>query len=91
MFAALSLLAGSVPVIEYYRTGLVPHFPRAILAASLALCSLISLSIGIVLDTLNKYYRENFDGPYPATTLVGVSGLVDDRASVEIEGLAAQP
>ena len=60
-FAVLSLLAGSVPVIEYYRTGLVPHFPRAILAASLALCSLLSLSIGIVLDTLNKYYRENFE------------------------------
>jgi len=39
----------------------VPHFLRAILAASLALCSLLSLSIGIVLDTLNKYYRENFE------------------------------
>ena len=36
-------------------------------------------------------YRENFDGQYPATTLVGVNGLVDDRAKVEIEGLAAQP
>lgn len=43
------------------------------------------------LKDLGPAYRENFDGQYPATTLVGVSGLVDDRASVEIEGLAAQP
>lgn len=61
LFGILSLLCGSLPIIEYYQTGLVPHFPRAILAASLALCSLISLSIGIVLDTLNKYYRETFE------------------------------
>lgn len=61
VFAIFSLLAGSLPVIEYYRTGLVPHFPRAILAASLALCSLLALAIGIILDTLSKYHREDFE------------------------------
>jgi enamine deaminase RidA (YjgF/YER057c/UK114 family) len=36
-------------------------------------------------------YRDTFGGQYPATTLVEVSGLVDERAMVEIEGLAVQP
>jgi enamine deaminase RidA (YjgF/YER057c/UK114 family) len=36
-------------------------------------------------------YRDAFGGQYPATTLVEVSGLIDDRAMVEIEGLAVQP
>lgn len=61
LFVVFSLLAGSLPIIEYYRTGLVPHFPRAILAASLALCGLLSLAIGIILDTSNKYFRENYE------------------------------
>lgn len=61
VLAVLSLAAGSLPIIEYYRTGLVPHFPRAILASGLAVCSLVSLAMGIGLDTLNKYYRENFE------------------------------
>jgi enamine deaminase RidA (YjgF/YER057c/UK114 family) len=36
-------------------------------------------------------YRDAFSGQYPATTLVEVSGLIDERAMVEIEGLALQP
>jgi acetolactate synthase-1/2/3 large subunit len=36
-------------------------------------------------------YRDTFGGRYPATTLVEVSGLIDDRAMVEIEGMAAAP
>lgn len=36
-------------------------------------------------------YRDAFSGKYPATTLVEVTGLVDGRAMVEIEGLAVQP
>jgi glycosyltransferase involved in cell wall biosynthesis len=61
VFLVLSLLAGSVPIIEYIETGLVPHFPRAILAVGLALCALISLAIGIILDTLVNYQRENYE------------------------------
>lgn len=61
LFLAFSLWAGSLPILEYYETGLVPHFPRAILAASLALCALISFAIGIILDTLNNYQRETYE------------------------------
>lgn len=43
------------------------------------------------LKDLGPVFRETFDNQYPPTTLVEVSGLVDDRALVEIEGLAAKP
>lgn len=36
-------------------------------------------------------YRDLLDGQFPATTLVEVSGLVDERAMVEIEALAVVP
>ena len=36
-------------------------------------------------------YRVAYNGQYPATTLLGVSALIDERAMVEIEGLAAAP
>jgi glycosyltransferase involved in cell wall biosynthesis len=60
IFLILSLASGSLPIIEYYQTGLVPHFPRAILAVGLALTGLLSLAIGIILDTLSKYHREEY-------------------------------
>jgi enamine deaminase RidA (YjgF/YER057c/UK114 family) len=36
-------------------------------------------------------YRDALGGQYPATTLVEVSALIDDRAMVEMEALAVQP
>jgi acetolactate synthase I/II/III large subunit len=42
------------------------------------------------LPDLGPVFRETFENQYPATTLVEVSGLVDERAMVEIEGLAAR-
>ena len=43
------------------------------------------------LAQLGGAYRDTFAGRYPAATLVEVSGLVDERAMVEIEGLAIAP
>jgi enamine deaminase RidA (YjgF/YER057c/UK114 family) len=42
------------------------------------------------LRSFGSIYRDTFFGRYPATTLVEVSGLIDERAMVEIEGLAVQ-
>lgn len=39
---------------------------------------------------LGPAYRDALGGHYPATTLVEVAGLVDERAMVEIEGLAVR-
>jgi glycosyltransferase involved in cell wall biosynthesis len=53
--AALTILAiglGAIPVSEFIRTGLVLHFPTAILAASIQVIAFISLTAGVVLDSV---------------------------------------
>ena len=60
--AVMALLGAGlgIPVIvEYARTGLVPRFPTAFLAASVMLLSVITLLIGILLDGLRKVRQEN--------------------------------
>ena len=66
-FAALSLLlllitllAGSLPVLEYFRTGYVYRLPLAVLATGTGILSVLSLCIGLILDTISKYHNENF-------------------------------
>lgn len=56
----LALAAGSVPVVEYLRTGLVTHFPLAILAASLVNVALILLLVGVLLQSSLRYHRERY-------------------------------
>ena len=43
------------------------------------------------LRELGPVFRETFDGLYPAMTLLEVTRLVDDRAVVEVEGMAVKP
>ena len=52
--AATSLALGTPVVIEFMRTGLVPRFPTAILAASVALLAFMSFGIGLVLDMVSR-------------------------------------
>ena len=49
---ALAIGLGVIPVSEFIRTGLVLHFPTAILAASIQVVAFISLTAGIVLDSV---------------------------------------
>lgn len=60
LFVALSLLAGYLPIMDYYQTRYVSHVPLAILAASLGVLSILSLMAGLILDTVSKYHHENF-------------------------------
>lgn len=59
---ALMILIGWIfglsVILEYLDTGLVPRFPTAILAASLVLSGLLSLSVGLILNTLTRSFRE---------------------------------
>ncbi len=61
LFALASLASGSAPIIDFYRTGLVLHVPRAILAAGLATLAAVSLAIGLILDTIARYHRETVE------------------------------
>jgi glycosyltransferase involved in cell wall biosynthesis len=58
LLIAISLSLGVPVVIHFFETGLVPRFPTAILAASLALCAVVSFFTGIILDAIAQARRE---------------------------------
>lgn len=60
LLALLSLLAGLPPILDYYRTRYVSRVPLAVLAAALGILSMLSLGVGLILDTVNRYHTESF-------------------------------
>ncbi len=58
--ALLGLTTGSVPVAEYFATGLVNHLPLAVLAASLVTLSIITGLVGLLLESNLRYHREAY-------------------------------
>lgn len=61
IFIVLGLIAG-IPVIwEYTFTHLVERFPTALLAVALIICGALSLTIGLVLDTVAKNNRKQWE------------------------------
>jgi len=56
---ALLSLGLALPVLtEYWRTGLVPRFPTAILSASIMLLAFLSLTSGLILDSVTRARQE---------------------------------
>ena len=56
---ALAAVVLGLPLLStYLETGLVPRFPTAILATGLALMAALSLTAGLVLDTVTRGRRE---------------------------------
>ncbi|MBI1181631.1 MAG: glycosyltransferase [Alphaproteobacteria bacterium] len=53
-----SLAFGTPVILEFTRTGLVPRFPTAILATGLMLLAFLSLTSGLILDTVTTARRE---------------------------------
>jgi glycosyltransferase involved in cell wall biosynthesis len=61
---ALVILAFAlgVPVVfEFLATGLVPRFPTAILSSALIILGFLMFSVGLILSTIDKHYRENYE------------------------------
>lgn len=55
LLLAVTALGLGIPVVVHYlHTGLVPRFPTAILAASIALLSFMSFQCGLILDTVSR-------------------------------------
>jgi glycosyltransferase involved in cell wall biosynthesis len=71
-FAALSLVLGTPVVLEFFRTGLVPRFPTAILATGLMIIGVFCLFSGLILDSVARGRRETKRLAYLA--LPGPSG-----------------
>jgi glycosyltransferase involved in cell wall biosynthesis len=58
MLALTSLLTAAPVIDTYLATGLVPRFPTAILASSIMLLAFLSLTCGLILDTVTHGRRE---------------------------------
>jgi len=58
ILASLSLLLGWPVVVTYLETGLVPRLPTAVLSASLMLLAFLSLTSGLILETVTRGRRE---------------------------------
>src|SRR5580765_2745368 len=54
LFAAIAGLIGAPVVSEYFHTGLVPRLPTAVLATGLMVIAFLSLTCGLILDTVTR-------------------------------------
>ena len=54
VLAAISLLIGAPVVTEFLKTGQVPRLPTAVLAMGLMLLAFLSLTCGLILDTVTR-------------------------------------
>ena len=55
--ALAAVLAGPI-IVTFMETGLVPRFPTAILATGIMILAFLSLTAGIILDTVTHGRRE---------------------------------
>jgi glycosyltransferase involved in cell wall biosynthesis len=57
-FFVIGLALGISVVLEFWRTGLVPRLPTAIVAAALVALSFLSFACGLILDSVGRGRRE---------------------------------
>lgn len=60
-FCLLGLIVGVPVVVEFAQTGLVPRFPSALLAVALVFIGVLSLASGLILDTVVKGTRKEYE------------------------------
>jgi len=58
IFVLLSLILGIPVVVHYFQTGFVPRLPTAVLSAALMIMAFLSLTCGLILDTVTKGRQE---------------------------------
>jgi glycosyltransferase involved in cell wall biosynthesis len=68
LLAALAILLAIPVVITFIETGLVPRLPTAVLAMGLMIMAMLSISSGLVLDTVTRGRRETRILAYLAQT-----------------------
>ncbi len=61
VLAALGLVAGIPVIAEYLATGFVSKLPSAVLAVGLCLCGALALTAGVILDTVAKSNRKQWE------------------------------
>ena len=61
IFVVLGLIVGIPVIAEFARTGLVPRLPSVVLAVALEFTGLLSLASGLILDTVVKGTRKQYE------------------------------
>ena len=54
----IGFIPGTVVIVEFIETGLVPRLPSAVLAVGLVLSGLLAIVVGIVLHTIARRFQE---------------------------------
>jgi glycosyltransferase involved in cell wall biosynthesis len=54
----LGFVPGTVVIVEFIKTGLVPRLPSAVLAVGLVLSGMLLLVVGLVLHTITRRFQE---------------------------------
>jgi glycosyltransferase involved in cell wall biosynthesis len=55
---ALGFVPGTIVIVEFIKTGLVPRLPSAVLAVGLVLSGMLLISVGFVLHTVTRRFQE---------------------------------
>lgn len=61
IFVALGLVVGIPVIVDFAHTGLVPRLPSAVLAVALVFTGLLSMTCGLILDTVVKGNRKQYE------------------------------
>lgn len=61
IFLILGLIAGIPVIVEFCQTGYITKMPSAILATGFMILGVISEQCGIILNTIVKQHRENYE------------------------------
>jgi glycosyltransferase involved in cell wall biosynthesis len=61
VMVVIGLIIGISVVIEFLNTGLVERFPSAILAVAFIIIGMLALVCGLILDTIVKGYRKQYE------------------------------
>ena len=56
-----ALIAGIPVLVEFFKTSYITKVPSAILATGLIILSVISLQCGIILNSITRQHRENYE------------------------------
>ena len=57
----IAMLIGVPVLVEYFKTSYITKVPSAILATGVMILSVLSFQSGIVLDTITRQNRENYE------------------------------
>lgn len=58
LLVLIGLVPGTIVIVEFIKTGLVPRLPSAVLAVGLVLSGLLAMVVGIVLHTIARRFQE---------------------------------